>query len=51
MALQQHFQMIERTQRIFKYWHVAHLPVAITGLLAVVLHVVLAVAMGATWLH
>jgi hypothetical protein len=51
MALQQQFQMIERTQRVFRFWHVAHLPVAITALLAVALHVVLAVAMGATWLR
>lgn len=49
MSLQQQMRMLEATQRIFKFWHVAHLPVAITALLAVILHVAVAVATGSTW--
>ena len=49
ISLQQQMRMLEATQRIFKFWHVAHLPVAITALLAVILHVTVAVVTGSTW--
>ena len=49
LALAQQSRMLEATQRVFRYWHVAHLPVAITALVAVLLHVVIAVALGVTW--
>jgi hypothetical protein len=51
MALDQQARLLEATQRVFRFWHVAHLPVAITGLLAVLIHVGVAVAMGATWFY
>jgi len=50
IALSQQLRMLEATQRLFRYWHVAHRPVAITALLAVLIHVAIAVAMGQTWL-
>ena len=50
IALGQHLRMLEGTQRLFRYWHVAHRPVAITALLAVLIHVGVAVALGQTWL-
>ena len=43
--------MIHATQRLFRYWHVAHMPIAITGLLAVTVHVVAVIALGVTWFH
>ncbi len=50
IALEQQAQMLDATQRLFKFWHVAHLPIAIGALLAVLIHVALAVALGVTWL-
>lgn len=51
MALSQQVRMLDATQRIFRYWHVAHRPVAVAALVAVLVHVVTAVALGVTWLH
>jgi hypothetical protein len=49
MSLTQQARMLEATQRIFRYWHVAHRPFAIAALAAVLIHVGVVVAMGATW--
>jgi hypothetical protein len=49
MALAQQVRMLEATQRAFRYWHVAHKPVAITALLAVTIHIAVAIVLGATW--
>ncbi|MBI5838424.1 MAG: hypothetical protein HZB25_14400 [Candidatus Eisenbacteria bacterium] len=46
MALQQQMRVLEATHRVFRWWHVAHLPVALTALLAVLVHVVVAVWIG-----
>jgi hypothetical protein len=46
MALSQQVRMLEATRRVFALWHVAHRPVAITALLAVLIHVVVAVVVG-----
>lgn len=46
----QQLQMLEFTQRIFHYWHVAHRPFAITALVAVLVHVAVAYMTGATFL-
>lgn len=48
-ALAQQVRMLEATQRVFRFWHVAHRPVAVTALLAVVVHVAVVVSLGATW--
>lgn len=50
IALRQQFRMLDVTHRLFRYWHVAHRPVAITALLAVTIHVAVVVALGVTWL-
>lgn len=49
MALTQQARMLEVTHRLFRYWHVAHRPFAITALVAVLIHVGVVVALGATW--
>ena len=49
MALTQQSRMLGATQRIFRYWHVAHRPFALTALLAVLIHVAVVVAVGMTW--
>ena len=49
IALAQQARLLEATQAAFRYWHVAHRPFAITALIAVMVHVAVVVAMGATW--
>lgn len=49
MALDQQVRMLEATHRVFKFWHVAHRPFAITALVAVLIHVAVVVSLGATW--
>ena len=51
VALEQQARLLEATRRIFRHWHAAHLPVGITALLAVIVHVVVVIAVGATWFH
>ena len=48
-ALGQQARMLAATQRVFRFWHVAHRPVAVTALVTVLVHVVVVVALGATW--
>jgi len=50
VALAQQARMLDATQAVFRYWHVFHRPVAIAALVAVLVHVVVVVALGATWL-
>ncbi|MEO8636206.1 MAG: hypothetical protein ABI587_13105 [Gemmatimonadales bacterium] len=49
MSLTQQARMLEASRRIFRFWHVAHRPFAIAALVAVLVHVGVVVAMGATW--
>jgi len=49
MALDQQSRMLDATHRVFRYWHVAHRPFAITALLAVAIHIAVVVSVGATW--
>ena len=50
MALTQQGRMLDATHAVFRWWHVLHRPVAIAALLAVLVHVAVVVALGATWL-
>lgn len=50
MALTQQTRMLDATQAVFRFWHVFHRPVAIAALGAVLVHVVVVIALGATWL-
>ncbi len=47
ISLQQQARMLTATQRIFRFWHVAHRPFAITALIAVIIHVAVVIAVGA----
>jgi len=49
MSLSQQARLLDVTQGIFRYWHAAHRPFAITAFIAVTIHVVVVVAVGATW--
>lgn len=50
MALTQQARMLDATHAVLRYWHVAHRPVAVAALVAVLVHVGVVVAVGATWL-
>jgi hypothetical protein len=50
MALTQQSRMLDATHALFRWWHVLHRPVAVAALLAVLIHVTIVVALGATWL-
>ena len=49
VSLAQQLRMLDATQRVFGYWHVAHRPFAVTALVAVIIHVAVVIAVGATW--
>jgi hypothetical protein len=51
MALSQQIRLLEATQKAFGLWHALHKPVAVTAFVAVAAHVIVAVAVGATWFH
>jgi hypothetical protein len=49
MSLSQQARLLDVTQGIFRYWHAAHRPFAITAFIAVTIHVVVVIAVGSTW--
>lgn len=51
MALTQQTRMLDATHEVFRLWHVLHRPVAVAALAAVLVHVAVVVAVGATWLR
>lgn len=51
MALTQQARLLGQTQKIFRWWHILHRPVAITALIAVTVHVVVVVWSGMTWFY
>ncbi len=51
VALGQQCRLLDATQRVFRFWHVAHMPVAMTTLVAVFMHVILTTLLGVTWLR
>jgi len=50
VALTQQARVLRATHDLFRYWHVAHRPFAVLALTAVLIHVAVVVAVGATWL-
>lgn len=50
MGLMQQARLLGATQRVFRFWHVIHRPFAVAALVAVLVHVGVAVVVGATWL-
>lgn len=43
-------ERLQTMQKIFKYWHVAHLPFALVMLIIVVIHVLVTLAFGYKWI-
>jgi len=50
MALNRKIKRLVTMQQYFRYWHIAHLPFAIIMLVIMVVHVLVAVAFGYTWI-
>lgn len=50
ITLSQKIGRLEQMQRLFKYWHVAHLPFALIMLIIVVVHVVVVIGLGYKWI-
>lgn len=42
--------MLRTMQKLFKYWHIAHLPFAITMFVIMLIHVAVAILFGYTWI-
>ena len=50
LVLQRRIKILLSMQRLFKYWHVAHLPFAIIMFLILIVHVGVAVVFGYNWI-
>lgn len=50
MALSSRIGRLQTMQKLFRYWHVAHLPFAIIMLVIMVIHVAVTLAFGNTWI-
>jgi hypothetical protein len=50
ISLNRRIDRLEGMQRLFKYWHVAHLPFAIVMLIIMVIHVAVTIVFGYRWI-
>ena len=50
MSLSRKIARLETMQKLFKYWHVAHLPFALIMLVILVIHVGVTLAFGYKWI-
>jgi len=50
ISLNNKIERLQMMQRMFKYWHIAHLPFALIMLVIMVIHVGITLAFGATWI-
>lgn len=50
ISLNNRIDRLQTMQKLFKYWHVAHLPFAIIMLVITVIHVVITLAFGYKWI-
>jgi len=50
ISLSKKIARLQSMQKLFKYWHVAHLPFALVMLIIVVLHVIVTLAFGYKWI-
>lgn len=50
MSLNNRIERLQAMQKLFRYWHVAHLPFAIIMLVIVLLHVGITLAFGYKWI-
>jgi len=50
ISLNNRIERLHTMQKLFKYWHVAHLPFALIMLVIMVIHVVITLAFGYRWI-
>jgi hypothetical protein len=50
MALTRKIHRLVTMQKLFRYWHIAHLPFALIMLIIMIIHVVVTVTFGYTWI-
>jgi hypothetical protein len=50
MALTRKIQRLVTMQKLFRYWHIAHLPFALIMLIIMIIHVVVTITFGYTWI-
>jgi phosphoglycerol transferase MdoB-like AlkP superfamily enzyme len=50
ISLSNKIERLQTMQRLFKYWHIAHLPFALIMLVIMVIHVGITFAFGARWI-
>lgn len=50
LAFNRKIENLQWMQQLFRYWHVAHLPFAIIMLVIMIIHVIVTVSFGYTWI-
>ncbi len=50
MALTRKIQRLVTMQKLFRYWHIAHLPFALIMLIIMIIHVAVSLTFGYTWI-
>jgi hypothetical protein len=50
ISLNRRIDRLQLMQKLFKYWHVAHLPFALIMLVIMLVHVLVSVVFGYTWI-
>lgn len=50
MSLSNRIERLQTMQRLFKYWHVAHLPFALIMLIILIIHIGVTLAFGYKWI-
>ena len=50
LTLSNRISRLRNMQKLFRYWHVVHMPFALIMLVIVLLHIVVTVSFGATWI-
>ena len=50
ISLNKKLQRLQTMQRLFKYWHIVHLPFALIMLVIMIIHVGITLAFGARWI-
>jgi hypothetical protein len=50
ISLNRKIQRLALMQRLFRYWHIAHLPFALIMLIIMIIHVAVALTLGYNWI-
>jgi hypothetical protein len=50
LAFGRRIKRLEMMQNLFRYWHVAHLPFALLMLIIMIIHIIVALLFGYTWI-